>query len=102
MQMKPRDFLMVFLAKLEEFVPPPEKCHHVICYAKYGHDSVGWEPKLAVMVNTKGKFVTFFLEDEDFEKDPETLAGDIAKDLGKDDPNTQYAVVAGQFKESST
>lgn len=66
-------FLIGFLRRLEQVVPPPENCHHAICLTSFKHN----ELSLSVQVNTDGKFATFLLEKDDLSGDPEELADRI-------------------------
>lgn len=97
-----RDYIMRFLKLLEENIPPPERCHHVITFAQFGSDETGWNDRLALQVNDQGKFYCFFLDDEDFTLDPEHLVLGVMANLvkAKDDPATQFGVQLGQFLPS--
>lgn len=75
--MNVKTFLIETLKLLEVAIPPPPKAHHGISYAKYGSDESGWDDRLALHVNKSGVFHCLFFDDEDFEKSPETLVGEI-------------------------
>jgi len=74
-----RQKLINTLKLLEKKVPPPRKCHHSLTYNTYGPD----RDELGLHVNIDGCFVTLFLQDDDFDKTPETLVDDIILELDK-------------------
>lgn len=72
-----RVFLIDFLRRLEQAIPPPENCHHAITYGLYMTEDGGFEDQLCLQVNRDGLFTTLFLDNGDFVKDPEILAAEI-------------------------
>lgn len=94
------NYLLVFLAQLEQLIPPPQHCHHVLCRALYGSDADGWSEKLALQVNDHGIFTTYFLDEDDLTKAPLYLAQAI-RDMHispvPEGTELQYAIGAGQF-----
>jgi hypothetical protein len=88
--------LIDLLRAVEKAIPPPKNCHHALVAAKFGSDEVGWQDKLALQVNRDGRFHAFFLDEEDFAKEPKKLAADILALL--DEPgDPQFGVGLGQF-----
>lgn len=82
-------FLLQFLEKLEELIPPPKNCHHAICLSPKGYtEDSGGKATLTVQINSNGKFATFFLDEGDFKSDPEELAGRIFEIVGTFEENT--------------
>jgi hypothetical protein len=94
--MKDRLFILEFLKRLEDVIPPPTNCHHAITYAQHGSDLEGWTDKLAVHVHAPGvkfdplnlvrpvgqsslHFQTFFLEAEDEDKSVMVLVEEIRR-----------------------
>lgn len=73
--------LLEMLKAIEGAVPPPPNCHHAITRAQYGSDAEGWTDKLALQINRNGKFYCFFLESDDFARDPQEFADHIARVL---------------------
>ena len=74
-----KQYLLDFLKELEMQLAPPAKCHHSICYCRYGSNETGWEDKLGVFVNDGYVFETYFLDDEDFNKTPTELVEEIVR-----------------------
>jgi hypothetical protein len=76
-------------------IPPPEKCHHALTFARYGSDETGWQEKLGLQINQAGVFHCFFLEDADFTV--ETIE-DIKKKLAEPlSGKEQLGVATGQY-----
>ena len=95
-----RQFLIDMLKRLEFLVPPPAHCHHAITYAQFGSDKTEWQDRLAVQVNVDGKFLCFFLDDEDFHQEAEAVANEIAELIRKGTAGMQLGVGAGQYLEA--
>ena len=76
-----REWLITFLKRLEELIPPAAGSHHPILYAKYGSDVTNWVDRLAVQVGINGRFHCLFLDDADFTKNPHELALEIKQEL---------------------
>lgn len=68
--------LMALLQALEEVFPPPAKGHHAITFNTYGG-----EPRLGLHLHVGAENLTFFLEDEDFEKTPNDIIAEIRSQL---------------------
>lgn len=92
-----RTFLITFLKRLEELLPPPANCHHVVTFARYGSNESGWTDKLALQLNHGGVFRCFFLDDEDFAASPKVLASSIVAALAETVANEQLGVGPGQY-----
>ena len=96
-QISTRQFIIAFLKRLEEEIPPPPFCHHCITYAQYGSDADGWEEQLAVQVNVGGVFHAFFLSEEDMEFSPERIASVLSQLVKNPSPNSQFSIATGQY-----
>jgi hypothetical protein len=95
-----RQFLLDLLKRMEFLVSPPEHCHHVISYAQYGSDEAGWEDNIALQVNYDGKFLCFFLFDDDFEKSGAQVADEIAELMRDGTQGMQLGIAQGQYLAS--
>jgi len=73
-------FLIAFLKELEALIVPPPNAHHAITFNRYGSDDTSWDDKLGLQVidASRAKWATYFLEDDDFAKDPKELAHVVA------------------------
>lgn len=93
-----REYLMRFLKRLEELIPPPANCHHCITYAQFGSDETGWADQLAIQINRDGKFYCLFLDETDLCDDPWQLAASCEAHMLFAHPgNTQIGVSTGQY-----
>jgi hypothetical protein len=66
-------YLFNFLYHLEDLVPPPSGCHHVIGLS--GDPTQGL--RLAVQVNDKHQFYSYYLDAGDFDQDSHELARSV-------------------------
>jgi hypothetical protein len=73
--------IIAFLRSLEEVVPPPAGCHHVLAYARYGTKDQ-YTHQLALQVNVGGFFTCYFLNDADIENAEKTIRF-IQEDLSR-------------------
>ena len=95
-----RHYLLVFLKTLEVLIVPPTNCHHAITHAQFGSDETGWQERLAVQVNWKGKFYCFFLSDEDLAQPAKKVAEEICDlMLIKGISGMQEGIAMGQYLE---
>ena len=92
--------LIGLLREIENAIPPPTNCHHVLTRAQFGSDEKGWEERLALQVNQDGKFWCFFLGDADFEKTPKVLAHEVRVLIETPDPAAQIGIGLGQYVET--
>jgi hypothetical protein len=95
--MNQRTFLIKFLKRLEHVIPPPNKCHHSITYAKYGSDLDGWTDELALQLNIDGKFVCVFLDEADFDYTIDELIASIGNSINDKNFKPQLGVGPGQY-----
>lgn len=72
-----KDGLILLLRKLEERLPPPPRCHHVIHLKKSGNKTDGWTDRLALTINNNGEFITTFFQDGDFDVPVDLLVDDL-------------------------
>lgn len=72
-----RQWLIDVLKALEAAVPPMPGGHHAMAFAQYGSDADGWTDKLALHIHNAGRFLCFFLEDEDLALAPQKFVAGI-------------------------
>jgi hypothetical protein len=101
MSTESRKFLIDVLKQLEAAIPPPQHCHHAITFARYGSDLTGWEDKLALQINSGGKFHCFFLDDQDFRTEPARFVESVVHLMSEHDENAQLGVAFGQYTMAS-
>lgn len=71
-------YLLDFLGELENLIPPPHGYHHSITCRKYGSESTGFKEVLSVdVMDDRGSFNCYFLEEKDFEKKAINLASEV-------------------------
>lgn len=92
-----RTRIIDLLKAMEAAIPPPKNCHHALVFAQYGNDVDGWEDRLALQINNAGVLPTYFLDDQDLDKDPAALAAEVLAMETDRNADTQLAVAIGQF-----
>jgi hypothetical protein len=84
--MKQHQFLIEFLKNLEAHLPPPTGAHHAIMFLKKDTHPDCDTDKLTLQVNRSGFFVMVYLDDSDFEKDPQQLCKDVVNSIVNEKP----------------
>jgi hypothetical protein len=77
--MTKQEYLLQFLNRLESRIPPAPSKHHAITFARYGNETDGWEDKLQLVVNNKGRLISLFLYSTDLEKKIPELVQEIER-----------------------
>ena len=73
---------MSFLQTLEENIPVAKGSHHVLRFAQYGSDEVGWDDRLCLEISLPSGIERFFVDDQDLRGSAEAAAARDRLDPG--------------------